>query len=529
MNFAYFSIINGKKYSCQEFLIERNPGQNQRRTLTWKEFNDQTNIVANYLRDELGVKKGDSVLHMQMNSLEWCVTFFAILKTGATAVPLSFRFAGLDIRHAAEACNPTVFILGEGFVSRIQPIMAAMPSIRSYICIGDNCPDDMIPYDRVIQNGNVADILVETEDDAPAELMFTSGTTGPPKPVCQSHKTLYDIGICNALTYDEGKETVFLAPQPFYHSGSFFLSFPCYLSGGKIVILNGLEPKWVLDAIVEEKVNNSWITVPTMCDVINAVNDGKLSLSDYDFSCFSGSLVIGAQPVPPTLLQDIKNMFPFKTGNIYGITEGGGGGSLNLYDKDVIRKPGSIGKPTFHMDARVVDEQGQDVSVGEVGELVLKGPRIMKEYYLNPELTATAVKDGWLYTGDLVRTDDEGYFYIVDRKKDLIIRGGENIFPVEIEAVLFRHPKVLDVAIIGYPHPRLVEVAMAIITLRKDDTMTAEEVIEHCREAGLAKFKWPERFIFDEVIRNPTGKVDKPKLREKYIGKKEITINGKVR
>jgi acyl-CoA synthetase (AMP-forming)/AMP-acid ligase II len=266
-----------------------------------------------------------------------------------------------------------------------------------------------------------------------------------------------------------------------------------------------------------------------MCDVVNAVNNGELSLADYDFSHFSGSLVIGAQPVPATLLHDIKNMFPFKTGNIYGLSEGGGGGSLNLYDRDVLRKPGSIGKPTFHMCAKAVDEEGHEVPVGEVGELIIKGPRIMKEYYANPELTAQFIKDGWLYTGDLVRIDDEGYFYVVDRKKDLIIRGGENIFPVEIEAVIFSHPKVMDVAIIGYPHPRLVEVAMAIITPHKGETITGEEIIEHCKQAGLAKFKWPERFVFEKVIRNPTGKVDKPLLREMYIGKKEVTTNGTIK
>jgi len=291
------------------------------------------------------------------------------------------------------------------------------------------------------------------------------------------------------------------------------------------VILNGLQPELVLDVIVEEKVNNTWITVPTMCDIITEVKRGGLSLDKYDFSKFTGSLVIGAQPVPATLLQDMKDLFPFKTGNIYGITEGGGGGSLNLYDEDVIRKPGSIGKPTYHMEARIVDDEGNDLPQGQTGELLIKGPRIMKEYFSNPEMTAANIKDGWLYTGDLVRMDEEEYYYIVDRKKDLIIRGGENIFPVEIEQVIFSHPKVKDVAIIGYPHNRLVEIAMAIITLHDGETMEDAEVIEHCKEAGLAKFKWPERFAYDEVLRNPTGKIDKPSMREKYIGKKGVAVD----
>ncbi|OPY57019.1 MAG: Long-chain-fatty-acid--CoA ligase FadD13 [Pelotomaculum sp. PtaU1.Bin035] len=527
MNFARFGLINAKKYPDQEFLIERSPDQGSRRSLTWKEFNINTNKIANYLK-YVGVNKGDFVLHLQMNSLEWYVTYHAILRVGATAVPLNFRFASQDIMYAANACNPVAFILSEGFLSKVQPIQQKMETIKHYICIGGQIPGDMIAYDSIINNTIAEDILIDVNDDDPAELMFTSGTTGAPKPVCQSHKTLYEIGIANALTYDEGKETVYLAPHPFYHSGSFFLSFPCYLAGGKIVILNGLQPKSLLDCIVEEKVNNGWITVPTMSDAINAIKKGEIDISKYDFSHYTGSLVIGAQPVPPSLLQDIKKIFPFKTGNIYGITEGGGGGSLNLFDKDVLDRPGSIGKPTFNLDARVVDDKGNNVSAGEVGELVIKGPRVMKEYFLNPEMTAKALIDGWLYTGDLVRQDEDGYFYIVDRKKDLIIRGGENIFPVEIESVLFSHPKIQDVAIIGYPHERFVEIAMAIVKLKDGETMTAEEVIEQCKNAGLAKYKWPEKIVFGEVLRNPTGKIDKPKLREKYIGKREIVTNGKI-
>ncbi|HBQ87323.1 MAG TPA: AMP-binding protein, partial [Syntrophomonas sp.] len=317
-------------------------------------------------------------------------------------------------------------------------------------------------------------------------------------------------------------DTVYLAPHPFYHSGSFFLSFPSYLAGGKIVILLELNnPKYLLDTICAEKVDNGWVTVPTMSDSIDAIKKGLINMAGYDFSHVTGSIVIGAQPVPFALFQDMKKILPFKTGNIYGITEGGGGGLINLYDEDVLTRPGSIGKPTYNTEARVVDENGKDVPVGEVGELILRGPRNMKEYYKNPDLTTTAVRDGWLYTGDLVREDEEGYIYIVDRKKDLIIRGGENIFPVEIEDVLRHHSKINDVAVIGYPHPRLVEITMAIVQLYPGETMEENEVVEFCAQHGLAKFKWPERIVFNDVIRNETGKIDKPKLRAKYIGNKE--------
>ncbi|NLL20843.1 MAG: acyl--CoA ligase [Firmicutes bacterium] len=519
MNFSYYGIINAKKYPQQEFLIELTPSKKMRRSLTWKEFNEQTNKVANYLKNKLGVQKGDYVLHLQMNSMEWIVTFHAILRVGAVAVPLNFRFAPNDIKYAADACNPKVFIFGEGFLPKVQPIEGELNSVISYICIGENIPDNMVSYNEIMESSSPEDIIVNVDGEDPAELMFTSGTTGPPKPVCQAHNNLYQIGIGNALTYGEGHQTVYLAPHPFYHSGSFFLSFPSYLAGGKIIILLELnEPSYLLDAIYQEKVTHGWVTVPTMSDTVNAVKKGTIDLSKYDFSHVTGSIVIGAQPVPSSLYKDMKELLPFKTGNIYGITEGGGGGTINLYDEDVLDRPGSIGKGTFNVETRIVDENGKDVPVGEVGELLLKGPRNMKEYFKNPEMTGKTLVDGWLYTGDLVRMDEDGYIYIADRKKDLIIRGGENIFPVEIEDVLRRNSKIADVAVIGYPHERLVEIAMAIIQLYPGETMTEKEVIEFCSQQGLAKYKWPEKIVFDNVLRNVTGKINKPLMREKYIG-----------
>ncbi len=519
MNFSYYGIINAKKYPRQEFLIELIPSKKLRRSLTWEAFNEQTNKVANYLKDKCGVQKGDYILHLQMNSMEWIVTYHAILRVGAVAVPLNFRFASMDIKYAADACNPKVFILGEGFLPKVQPLEDELNTVSSYICIGENTPDNMVSYSEIMKNSSPGDIIVDTGGGDPAELMFTSGTTGPPKPVCQAHDNLYQIGIGNALSYGEGHETVYLAPHPFYHSGSFFLSFPSYLAGGKIIILQELnDPSYLLDTIDQEKVTHGWVTVPTMSDTVNAVKKGAIDLSKYDFSHVTGSIVIGAQPVPSSLFKDMKEFIPFKTGNIYGITEGGGGGTINLYDEDVLSRPGSIGKATFNMETRVVDENRKDVPVDEVGELLLKGPRNMKEYFKNPEMTARTLVDGWLYTGDLVKMDAEGYIYIADRKKDLIIRGGENIFPVEIEDVLRRNSKIADVAIIGYPHERLVEIAMAIIQLYPGETMTEKEIIEFCAQQGLAKYKWPEKIVFDSVLRNVTGKINKPLMREKYIG-----------
>jgi acyl-CoA synthetase (AMP-forming)/AMP-acid ligase II len=518
VNFARFGHINAQKYPHKLFLIERTPSADLRRTLTWSEFDAQTNQVANFLQKDLGIGKGDFVLHLQMNSLEWLVTYHAVLRAGAVVVPLNFRFAAADIRYAAEVCRPKAFILEDGFLPKVEPVRKAMDSIQHYICLGD-APPGMASYADILRTAPASDVLVDTEDQDLGELMFTSGTTGPPKAVAQAHTTLYNVAVGCALSYSEGHDTVYLAPHPFYHSGSLFLSFPSYLAGGQIVILKELtNPRWLLATIAEEKVNNGWVTVPCMSDSVNAVKRGDIDLREFDFSHVTGNIVIGAQPVPYSLFRDMKDLFPFKTGNIYGITEGGGGGSFNLYDPDVLTRPGSIGKPTFNTAARIVDEQDNDVPVGTVGELLLKGPRVMKEYFRNPGLTAQVVKDGWLHTGDMVKADEDGFVYIADRKKDLIIRGGENIFPLEIEDVLHRHPKIADVAVIGYPHERLVEIACAVVQLHNGQAMEEAEVVEFCQEQGLARYKWPEKVVFAPVLRNPTGKIQKFLLREKYVG-----------
>ncbi len=211
---------------------------------------------------------------------------------------------------------------------------------------------------------------------------------------------------------------------------------------------------------------------------------------------------------------------PCAVSNIYGITEGGGGGLFNLYPEEVLKHPGSIGKPTFGVEGKIADPEGKEVPAGEVGELLFTTSRMMKGYHNNPEMTAETLKDGWLYTGDLLKTDEEGYFYIVDRKKDMITSGGENIFPVEIEDALMEHPKIDDVACIGYPDERLVEIVMAIVQLKEGETMTEEELIEFAL-TKLAKFKLPRKIVFDQVMRNPTGKLMKPEMREKYTGRKE--------
>jgi len=517
MNFAMFSGLNASKFPQREFIIESYPSKKQRRSLTWKEFDDQANRIANYLIKDCGIKKGDIVLHLMMNCMEWYASYIAVLKTGATVTPLNFRFASADIKYAADVTKCKVFMFGEQFNARVEPIMKEMDYCKSFICLGDTIPAGTKSYKEIAEKGDATAVCFETADDDMAELMFTSGTTGAPKPVSHTHQSLFYIGIGNALTYNEGYNSVYLSPHPFYHSGTLFLSFPCYIAAGKVLMAMETQPEFYLRSMADEKCTGGWNTVPTWSDVINALKTGQIDLKNYDLSALR-HIEIGAQPVPYVLLEDSKKFFPnLPIANIYGITEGGGGGLTNCYDEDIMRKPGSIGKATVFMDAKVVDSEGKTLPAGGVGELLLKGPRLMKEYAFNPEMTAKTIKDGWLYTGDLAYMDEEGFIFFADRAKDLIIRGGENIFPAEIEDALRKHPKVMDVAVLGYPHPRLVEIVMAIIQPKEGETITDEEIINFVKEKGLAKYKWPEKMIYTTIPRNPAGKIEKPKLRDMYV------------
>jgi fatty-acyl-CoA synthase len=259
--------------------------------------------------------------------------------------------------------------------------------------------------------------------------------------------------------------------------------------------------------------------VPIAIMVLNAIDQGTVNLADYDLSAWR-YMEIGAQPVPFDIMRKLVETLPCGVSNIYGITEGGGGGLFNLYPEDALRKPGSIGRPTYGVEAKIVDFDGSELPVDSVGELLFSTDRMMKGYHNNPEMTAVTIQDGWLRTGDLLKTDAEGYYYIVDRMKDMITSGGENIYPVEIEDTLMDHPDIEDVACIGYPDDRLVEIVLAVVQLKKGKSMTEEELIAFAK-SKMATYKVPRKVIFDPIPRSATGKVLKPAIREKYTGRRQ--------
>ena len=520
MNYANYAVIHARHLSDKVCLIERTPSINQRRTLTWRQFNDQINKVANYLSKDLGIKNGDFVMHLQNNSLEWLITYYGIIKIGAVVVPLNFRFMGADILYAAKICNPRAFILGSEFLPVVQPVQQDLKTVENYLCVGDEVPGDMIDYQTLAAGSDISEAIVDVADHHDLAMMFTSGTTGDPKPVLHTHYSLNNTAIGNGMSYFVEKNDNYVFFLPLYHSGTMFLWAPFYATGAVGTILREFsDPKWIIETMAEEKGTDVLFVVPIAVAILNAIRDGEIKLADYDLSSWR-YMEIGAQPVPFDVMKRLVETLPCGVSNIYGITEGGGGGLFNLYPEEVLQKPGSIGKPTFGMDAKIVDFDGSELPAGEVGELLLKTNRMMKGYYQNPELTQKSLKSDWLYTGDLVKADEEGYYYIVDRAKDMVTSGGENIFPVEIEDALMDHPKIDDVACIGYPDERMVEVVLAIVQIKKGESMTEEELIEFAK-SKMAKYKVPRKVIFDTVMRNPTGKLMKPKMREKYTGRKE--------
>jgi acyl-CoA synthetase (AMP-forming)/AMP-acid ligase II len=294
--------------------------------------------------------------------------------------------------------------------------------------------------------------------------------------------------------------------------------FGSLIVGGAAVILKGISPEGILEAASEEKGTIVWLLVPWAQDILLKIDSGELKLKDYALSQWR-LMHIGAQPVPPSLIKHWKKYFPtMDYDTTYGLSESTGPNCVHLGIENS-HKVGAIGRPGFNWETRIVDENGKDVVPGQPGELIVRGNGVMREYYKNPEATTRTLKEGWLYTGDIVRQDEEGFIYIVDRKKDVIITGGENIFPVEVEHFLHTHPAVKDVAAIGFPDERLGEVVAVVIDVVPGKTLTEAEVLEYCNP--FPRYKRPKKVFFGEVPRSPTGKIEKPKLRKKYAGMEE--------
>lgn len=508
---------NARMYGNEVALIEREPEKGIRREMTWKEFDDQANKFANALIKK-GIKKGDKVIHLMMNSLEWLPAYFGILRTGAWAVPLNFRFSADDILYCARIVNAKAMIYGEQFIDRIETIREDLETIEDYFFVGEATPRGTENFKDVLARSDITPPMVEIRYEDEAGLYFTSGTTGQPKPILLTHKNMESACITENRHHLQTHEDNFLLIPPLYHTGAKMHWFGNFIVGAPAVILKGIKPQWILEAVSEEKVTIVWLLVPWAQDILIAIENGDVDLKNYKLDQWR-LMHIGAQPVPPALIKQWKKVFPNQDYDTdYGLSESTGPGCVHLGMGNE-NKVGAIGIPGFDWEYRIVDMELNPVKQGEPGELMVKGPGVMKEYYKNPEATSRTLIDGWLLTGDIAKVDESGFIWLVDRKKDVIITGGENIFPVEIEDFLHEHPAIGDAAVIGLPDERLGEIVAAIVQVKPGKTLTEDEFFGFCEK--LPRYKRPRRVFFGEVPRNPTGKIEKPKLRKQYGGIKE--------
>ncbi len=505
---------NARIYRTETALVERAPALGTRREITWSQFDEQANRIAIWLMKK-GVKKGDKVVHLMMNCLEWLPAYFGILRTGALAVPLNFRFDGPALKRCTQVVEAKVFIFAEEFLGRVNAIKDDLKCVESFVFNG---PEEMRPsyaesYEALLasETGSAPGIDFDSTDDA--ALYFTSGTTGTPKAILLTHGNLESSCYIENNHHQQTHGDNFLCIPPLYHTGAKMHWFGSLMVGSKAVILKGVEPKWILEAVSEEKVTIVWLLVPWATDILLAIQNGDLDLKDYELSQWR-LMHIGAQPVPPSLVMEWKHVFPnHQYDTNYGLTECTGPGCVHLGVEN-IHKVGAIGIPGFGCEIRVVDPMNNLVADGEIGELAVRGPNVMKEYFKNPEATLEVLKDGWLLTGDMARRDEDGFIWLVDRKKDVIITGGENIYPVEIEDFLQSHPDIQDVAVIGLASQRLGEVAAAVVQVKPGRELSEQALSTFCEE--LPRYKRPRKIFFGPVPRNPTGKIEKPKLRKMY-------------
>lgn len=494
-------------------LIESaNPDAPYRRELSWADFDRRANRFANLLLSR-GVPRGTKVAMLMMNCLEFLPIYFGILKAGCIVVPLNYRYSSEEIKYCLELSDAEVLVFGPEFVDRMDLISDQLPSIHLMFYVGKNGPDYTEDCLRLMTYCSSSMPPVALDESDYAAIYFSSGTTGFPKAILHNHKALYQACVMEQKHHGQTHDDVFLCIPPLYHTGAKMHWFGSLISGSRAVILRGVKPEWILQAVSEEKCTIVWLLVPWAQDILDALDSGQIDLNNYLLDQLR-LMHIGAQPVPPSLIKRWKSYFPnHQYDTNYGLSESAGPGCVHLGVEN-IDKVGAIGIPGYGWKVRIVDDDGNDVENGEVGELLVKGDGVMICYYNNPEATEEVLKDGWLFTGDMARMDSDGFIYLVDRKKDVIISGGENLYPVEIEDFMRQCDKIKDVAVIGLPDARLGEIAAAVVELKDGVTADEDEINAFCQE--LPRYKRPRKLIFETVPRNATGKIEKPVLREKY-------------
>ena len=500
--------------------------------MTFEEHFRASAHLANVLADRFRVEKGDRIAIAMRNFPEWALAFWAITAAGAVVVPLNAWWTGPELEYGlADSGSRLVFVDSE----REARLAGHLPGCVEAVVVARaeaDPTDEHIRFEDVLGDvpSDVELPAVDLDTDDDATIFYTSGTTGNPKGALGTHRNictnLSSLFFINARTQARKKATGVKDDRPAPEQNSYLLSVPFFhatgchsvlvsntAAGGKLVIMYKWEPGRALELIEREQVT-TFGGVPAMAmQVLDHPDFSKRDTSSVR------SVAYGGAPAPPDLVRRIKELFPGGSpSNGYGLTETSSVTTMNQGD-DYVRKPDSVGVPVPVCEVKVVDEDGNELPQGAVGELWIKGPNVVKGYFNKPEATAASFSDGWLHSGDVARVDEEGFVYIVDRAKDMVIRGGENVYCVEVEAALHEHPAVSDAAVIGIPHDVLGEEVGAVVRLRQGTTVTEEELQAHVRER-LAAFKVPVKVWFrdDELPRNPAGKILKRQLRDELVG-----------
>jgi acyl-CoA synthetase (AMP-forming)/AMP-acid ligase II len=472
---------------------------------TYKELNDRANHLANAMT-ALGIGHGDRVSILAFNEPEYYDMYFGLGKIGTTLVPVNYRLAGPEIQYILSDCESKVLVFGPEYAEVVDSIRNDIPT-KEFIAISEDPPEWAKSYEALIGEASEKEPEITGGDDDTLTILYTSGTTGRPKGAELTHAYYYwnSVNLMCTLGLDIGNTN--LIALPLFHIGA--LAAPPWVvhSGGKVVLLRTLDPQRFLELIEAEKVTG-FGSVPQLLDFLKLVPD----FEKYDWSSIR-TIMVYAAPVPVTLIKEYEAV-GIEVRQLYGLTECNTGTVLD--SENAIEKVGSCGRPFFHTEVRVVDDNDRDLAPGEKGEVLLRAPNMMKGYLNRPEETAAAIKDGWLHTGDIAKMDEDGFLYILDRKKDMIISGGENIYPAEIEDALLNNPKVADVGVIGYPHERWGEAVKAIVVIKEGQALTEEELIEWC-QGKIGRFKIPKTVVFTDAIpRTPTGKILKTELRKQF-------------
>ena len=461
--------------------------------------------------NKLGVKKGHPVCILLPNCPEFLYSFFGIMKAGAVAVPINFNLKGEEIKYILNHSEATALMTTLEFLKRILEIRHACPRLSHLILAGSSPGEGIIAFNELLKSSSPArEIGIEGSD--PAAIIYTSGTTGHPKGVVLTHRNyLFDTEQFVRVTQMTEQDR-FLCILPLFHvNGQVVTTLSPIYAGASMVLMEKFSPKDFFPALARFKAT-AFSGVPTVYAILLNLPEAE----QYDLSSLR-FCVCGAAPMPVDLFQRFEQKFRAFILEGYGLSEGTCVSSVNPPGGD--RKIGSIGVPLPGQEMRIVDDQDRELESSQVGEIVVKGDNVMQGYFKNREATADALRGGWLHTGDLGYRDGDGYFHIVGRKKEMIIRGGENIYPKEIEEVLFRHPKVLEAAVVGLPDPVWGEEVCAFIALKEGMLAEPEEFIEYCK-TRLADFKCPRRVVFwRQFPKTATGKIQKGKLKEEYLAK----------